>query len=942
MEGKAYKPHRLFYEKVPVQYENGDKDFVLGTDVDAAKAAGGRVIDPHLISGYKDPNQKLKEEQGDFGAAFATGSVSFAKRLSQGISGIDVVTPLLEKANLKGTYEALVEENPVGSAIGSSLGFGTGVIIGSKYGIGKVAGSLSGAAVSGLGSVGAKLGLTGVGAAGTQLTQALAGGQGLTQALGQVGVGTILREGSKAVGLHAAEGAVRGAVEGALYNTVEKVSEDVFHGQDLSVIGSKLAGYFKTGALWGAGAGAVFGTLGGIVHEAAPIAKQAKEQLKGDFKEVLQGGANYAEGKANESAVRSFGASASDRRHLGRDIEHINERVQSIGQTARESGLSSISDPTARSEAAHELRKKAGAEIGAFHEGLDAAASAEHPQLVQEHAALEGEYNKYLDELNAPKQPMEQELQKLNKMIDSGSPLAAGAKARKAEIQQSLKSYEESLFASKDISGKVTEYQDKLGALSKKIEASKVYSFPTQDFNQDVTNIIAQKRATPGEANEQAAKALENWMGDFNRFADKKAPGAQDVFRYHVELNKELRAFSTTGAQITPELLAKRELLTVLNGHMYDSMERGAEAMGGGVLEKYLPLAKTYGNLAELDKWGLQAASKAPPPMLGLKSLVAGAALMNHPVAAIGAIVGHNALQEVLPGMAAKAFNRLSKIEMLQKEVTRHDDMVTKGLEYLVHGGAQTAEHAAEMTASHAAEHVAKHAGLHEALSMAAHAEKDHETLHQEIEQIHTLAKNPEVFATRVAAMIGSHQDVAPNIVAAVSANAQTGANYLSVGAPKPLNAPDPLQPSMSKPRYTESDVDSFRQKQAVVADPVPALVSAMRSGTLNKNQVDTLKAVYPKLYEDLQTRTTEQILKADKEGRPISYARRLHLATLLGIPADGSMTPASIQALQASKQGGQEAPKPPPPSGGQHGSTKMKRDQFATQGDRIEGGNRG
>lgn len=941
MEGKTYKPHRLAGEKVAVQYENGDKDFVYGKDLEAAKAAGGQVIDPHLMRGHQDANAKLKEEQGGFGASFATGSVSFAKRLSQGVTGIDVVTPLLEKANLKGTYEALVEENPAGSAIGSTLGFGTGVIIGSKYGIGKLGGMATGAVAQGLG----KVGLAGASAAGTQLTQALAGGQGLTQALGQVGIGTVLREGTKAVGLHAVEGAVRGAVEGALYNTVEKVSEDVFQGQDLSAIAGKLAGYMKTGALWGAGAGAAFGLAGGLIHEAAPIAKQAKEQLKGDLKDVLQSGADYAQGKSNEAAVRSFGASATDRRHLGRDIGTINERVQSIGHTAQESGLSSISDPVARSEAAHELRNKAGAEIGEFHKSLDSMAYADHPELVQEHARVQGEYNKYLDELRAPREPMEQELAKLNKIIASDSPLAAGAKARKAEIQQSLKNYEESLFASKDISGKVTEYETKLSGLSKQIQDSKVYTFPTQDFNQDVANIIAQKRATPGAANEQAANSLENWMADFNRFSEKKPPGAQDIFRYHVELNKELRAFSSTGAQITPELLAKRELLTVLNKQMYDSMERGAEAMGEGMLEKYIPLAKNYGNLVELDKWALQAASKAPPPMLSMKAMLAGAALApHHPLAAIGAVIGHNTLQEALPGMAAKALGRLSKIEMLQQEVTHVNAAMDRSLQGLIHGGAEVAEHAAEMTASHAAEHVAQHGVLHEALAMAGHAEKDHETLHQEIQEIHTLANDPQVLATRVAVLIGPHQDVAPNLSAAVASNCVLGVQCLSAAAPKPLNAPDPLQPSSYKPRYSESDVDSFREKQAIVANPVPALVAALQSGRLNKNQVDTLRKVYPPLYADLQSRTTEQVLKADKEGRPISYASRLHLSTLLGIPAEKSAAPESIQALQATKQGGgQAAPKPPQQaSGGQHGSTKMKRDQFATQGDRIEGGIRG
>jgi hypothetical protein len=123
---------------------------------------------------------------------------------------------------------------------------------------------------------------------------------------------------------------------------------------------------------------------------------------------------------------------------------------------------------------------------------------------------------------------------------------------------------------------------------------------------------------------------------------------------------------------------------------------------------------------------------------------------------------------------------------------------------------------------------------------------------------------------------------VYPSIIEPLKGKTKQSLSYLVDGAPKPVESAsifdDPQEPS-------DQQIGEFKQRLEVVEDPRVVLKS-LKNGTLSQNQVETLKEIYPVIYEGMRTAFIEDVSKVKSN---LSYNEKLQMSLLFdveGIPA--------------------------------------------------------
>ncbi len=162
-------------------------------------------------------------------------------------------------------------------------------------------------------------------------------------------------------------------------------------------------------------------------------------------------------------------------------------------------------------------------------------------------------------------------------------------------------------------------------------------------------------------------------------------------------------------------------------------------------------------------------------------------------------------------------------------------------------------------------------------------------------EKSSTWASNQAKAASDIAQLIEPlTQNGAPTIGAALGAKYSNAVNYVFSQAPKP---PRPNSPFARDYEWKPSDqeIAAFEQKIQVVMDPF-SVFDDLKQGTLTRNHIAALKAVYPKMYEQFKNRV---IMSAMTGSKPLSYEKRMKLSLLLETPLDVSMSPKSILGYQ-------------------------------------------
>lgn len=152
-------------------------------------------------------------------------------------------------------------------------------------------------------------------------------------------------------------------------------------------------------------------------------------------------------------------------------------------------------------------------------------------------------------------------------------------------------------------------------------------------------------------------------------------------------------------------------------------------------------------------------------------------------------------------------------------------------------------------------------------------------------------------------------------------ANASARAMAFLYAKRPPTFEADTLQPELVARQLSDGQLATWRAYVTTAAKPLTVLDDLQR-GTVRREQVETLRALYPALYSSIQSRVLDELHTTRAQ---ISFPQRVLLFTLFGSATDPSLRPQNIAAIQASFQ-----PAQPAPSGAPRATPGKVRGSFA------------
>lgn len=293
---------------------------------------------------------------------------------------------------------------------------------------------------------------------------------------------------------------------------------------------------------------------------------------------------------------------------------------------------------------------------------------------------------------------------------------------------------------------------------------------------------------------------------------------------------------------------------------------------------------KNYFTASKLEK-SLNRKSLSGDPYLHFKDLLYGT---------VGYSVGHGAGLGL--AFARKALNSdLKRKLVILGGIEKANGLVTQKISQAI-GDFVTASKTYSKNARPASVSVLVHSGLAQKRAEGQKPEAP-KTKAQAFTNLKTnlasLQADPKILLDHVARATAPISSTAPETATAMGEGLTRGVQFLASKVPK-----DPSEGLYMgrKHEYQPSSMElaKFERYLQVVEQPTSVL-DDLKNGTLTREHVEALEAVYPNMYNRFRTEVLTQV----REDSNMSYGKRVQLGLLLGIPTDPSMTPLSVLQLQ-------------------------------------------
>lgn len=140
--------------------------------------------------------------------------------------------------------------------------------------------------------------------------------------------------------------------------------------------------------------------------------------------------------------------------------------------------------------------------------------------------------------------------------------------------------------------------------------------------------------------------------------------------------------------------------------------------------------------------------------------------------------------------------------------------------------------------------------------------------------------------------------EVAPEAQQALVQRASMMVSFLGSKAPRK----EKVSLLDSDPKISADVLNTFNRYAQVVENPISVL-NHVKSATLLPQDLETLVAVYPGLYQTMRTTVMDKLIgKMGKQKTlTLPYSKRMSLSLFLGIPLDSTLTPQSVLSNQQS-----------------------------------------
>lgn len=290
---------------------------------------------------------------------------------------------------------------------------------------------------------------------------------------------------------------------------------------------------------------------------------------------------------------------------------------------------------------------------------------------------------------------------------------------------------------------------------------------------------------------------------------------------------------------------------------------------------------------------------------LGLTDYVlsAGALATGHPVGAVATAFGNKIAKGYGNQILASLASDLAKTKFLQRAGSNVDRSLIDGVRGLLGEGARTAVDA-----------TAAEAGARAASSPPRLAHLPLSAYDREVNDAQSAATNPRAHVLRAAQEFEGIEGHDPELFNALVQKSQRAAEFLASKVPKGTVDARSLTPHLEKPIVSDAEKAEFLTYVRAVRNPM-SVVADLKNGSLVPEEVEALRAVYPKIFARLREMVGAGLREATKKP---SYQATIRLGILFDTPTDATLDPMFVHAVQGTYGPDEEAEHPaagmPPP----------------------------
>lgn len=639
-------------------------------------------------------------------------------------------------------------------------------------------------------------------------------------------------------------GAVENAGAGALLAEGGAFSESALNDGDHQLTGEQVLARM--------GHGAVLGTvIGGIAGAGIEAARTGAAALRGPAATVLERG-------ANREMWRDINSGLGITKQAMRRVEGGTE---ALGETARSIGLDNPAlSPEEQLSTASAAKEATGGEIGDMYRR--SGATAKPSELIEK-----------LDGLIAD----------VDKTAGRESTVKALRTYRASLIDKLSRDAEEAGVEGATAAPARAPIDPRHQAFIDEIERLKAAGAPPKQLS-DLEAMRAEMFGAHPSAAPVEMPGLPKPVAD--------APvSLEELWRQRVGLNRLV--YQETKA-LDPNL--RVEVLREFSHHFGDFLkDAGEKAAPGEFADALSALNKRYQHLALInDSLEIKAARYLTNRRFSLTDSImqaggaggAATALMaGHPLVAAGSMalgMTNKLLRERGPRVAAWLMGRASTFEGADAHVDAIDSAISRATTGLIEGRAERAAPAASGVFRTA-----------KAVATAEHVDEVRDTYEAKVGLVRQAAEHPEL-AQGIEAHLSGVAQHAPQVAAAAADTAKRATAYLASTAPQTRHI-DPLRPEESSPP-SMGEMSKWLRRVDAVDDPT-ILFDQVRSLRLDPVTIESVQAVYPRIFQKLQASVRERV--TEKPG-DLSRAERLSLSPIAGFALTASASPAAAAARQA------------------------------------------
>jgi hypothetical protein len=180
--------------------------------------------------------------------------------------------------------------------------------------------------------------------------------------------------------------------------------------------------------------------------------------------------------------------------------------------------------------------------------------------------------------------------------------------------------------------------------------------------------------------------------------------------------------------------------------------------------------------------------------------------------------------------------------------------------------------------------------------------ETDEKAFKEHRKKLGAMMQDPQALFERIADQVGEEgMAEAPRMTIEAFSAINRGLAFLDSKIPKDPYNPDALSTDDFVP--SKMELMHYGDYAQAVFKP-KTLIKEIEAANINPRTVEAIKAVYPRLYDDVLARVTETLAS---DANKIKYDQRVQLGLLFDLPAVKAMQPDYLARMMALQQNGQQ-----------------------------------